>query len=119
MRLDEFRLEMESYRQAVDSEAKSFKDPYIALNGLRTLYKKFDEDERLMADQVLGEWVLSEDEGLRFDALVLIDDFNIVTAIPILQRLTNRLSLGITPSAPYELKKVNRIIEKINNVRKA
>jgi hypothetical protein len=111
MRLDEFRLEMESYRQAVEVEAKSFKDSYIAIDRLRALYKKFDADESLMADQVLGEWVLSEQEKIRFEAMVLIDDFKIITATPALLKLADRLALMTTPGAPYELEKVNRIIE--------
>ena len=115
MNLNEFRTEMALYRQAVEIEAESFKDSYIALDRLRSLYKKFDADERLMADQVLGEWVLSEQEKIRFEALVLIDDFKIVTTTPALRKLTDRLELSTQPGAPYELKKVNRIIESINS----
>ncbi len=45
-----------------------------------------------MADQVLAEWALSEDEKVRFDGLALIDDFPIATAIPALQKLAKRLA---------------------------
>jgi len=63
-----------------------------------------------MADQVLTEWVLSKDEGVRFDALALIDDFKILKAIPALQKLATRLVSSSAPSAPYELQKVDRVI---------
>jgi hypothetical protein len=69
MTLNEFRLEMESYRRSVDDEVRLLKDPEIGLEQLRTLYEKFDSAERQMADQVLAEWALSEDETLRFDEL--------------------------------------------------
>src|SRR5262249_32861161 len=109
MTLDEFRVEMALYRQAADDDAKSLKDPYITLEKLRSLYMKFDTSERQMADQVLSEWVLSEDEKLRFDALALIDELKVGMALPALHKLAARLASSVEPSAPYELKKIYRI----------
>jgi cysteinyl-tRNA synthetase len=109
--LDEFRRQMESYRQSADEEAISLKDSYLALDRLHALYRKFDADEREMADQVLAEWAISEDERVRFDALALIDDFKITRAMTALRQLASRLASSSAVSAPYELKKVNRIIE--------
>ena len=37
--------------RSVDDEARSLKDPYIALDRLRALYGKFDTNERRMADE--------------------------------------------------------------------
>ena len=79
MNLNECRDQMESYRRSVDEEGKSLKDSYLALDRLHSWYRKFDVEERAMADQVLAEWALSEDENVRFDALALIDDFKIAT----------------------------------------
>jgi hypothetical protein len=110
MTIKEFRLRMEAYRKAVDEEAKELRDSYFALEKLNALYRKFDAEERALADQVLAEWVLSDDEGLRFDALVLIDDFKIVKVTPALRKLASRLAASSTPGAPYELQKVDRII---------
>jgi hypothetical protein len=110
MKLEEFRSQMESYRRSADEEAMSLKDSYIALDRLHALYCKFDDNERAMANQVLGEWVLSEDERLRFDALALIDDFKIASANAALGELAKRLASSDAPSAPYELKKVHRIM---------
>lgn len=117
MRLDQFRDKMTSYRQAADSEARAYKDPQITIERLRALYEAFDEEEHRMADQVLGEWALSTDEGLRFDALFLIDDLKIGAATSALQTLAERLAFSTAPSAPYELKKVHRIIEGLTNGR--
>jgi hypothetical protein len=113
MTFDEFRRDMMAYRQTAESDAKSFKDATIALEGLRALYAKFDENERRMANRVLGEWALSEDEGVRFDALSLIDDLGIKSAVSALQELANRLVSSAAPSAPYELKKVHRILDSL------
>ena len=47
---------------------------------------------------------------MRFDAIALINDFKIVSAIPALQKLAERLMLSDTPGAPYEIKKIRRVI---------
>lgn len=111
--LDEFRLKMESYRRSVDSEARVLKEPEAALERLRSLYGKFDGVERQMADQVLADWVLSGDEGLRFDGLALINDFNVRTAIPALRELAKRLTSNAAPGAVYELKKIERVLVRL------
>ncbi|MFT4047979.1 MAG: hypothetical protein QM661_14990 [Solimonas sp.] len=111
MKLNEFRLRMEAYRQDADREAMVMKDSHLALERLHAMYKKFDSEERKMADQVIAEWVLSKDEKLRFDALVLIDDFKISGTVSALRDLAKRLPLSSTPGAPYELRKVNRILD--------
>jgi hypothetical protein len=110
MTLDEFRREMEAYRQAVHEEADQFKFPYLALKRLYALYRKFDDEERAMADQVIADWVLSDDANVRFDALALTREFHITNAITALEKLAKRLPSTRAPSAPYELEKVNRII---------
>jgi hypothetical protein len=110
MTLDEFRVEMASYRRAADDDAETTKDPYITIERLHALYMKFDESKRQMADEVLSEWALSQDEKLRFDALALIDELKLDTALPALHKLAARLASSAEPSAPYELKKVQRIV---------
>jgi hypothetical protein len=110
MTLDEFRHEMEAYRQAVHEEASKFKYSHLAVERLFALYQKFDAEERRMADQVLTEWVVSEDPGMRFDAKALVHEFEIVKAIPALQQLAQRLASSRAVGAPGELEVVDRII---------
>ena len=110
MTLDEFRHEMEAYRQAVNEEASEFKYSHLAVERLFALYQKFDAEERRMADQVLGEWVVSEDPNIRFDAQALIHEFEIVEAIPALQQLAERLASSRAVGARDELEIVDRII---------
>lgn len=111
MNLDEFRKEMWAYRQAADRDANALKESNLAWQWLRDLYRKFDADERKLADQVLEEWVLSDDENVRYDALILIGDFKIARALPVLRNLMTRLSASDAPSAPYELQKVKSVVE--------
>jgi hypothetical protein len=117
MTLEEFRHEMESYRRDADAEAQRLKDPWIALERLRILYGRFDESERLMAHQVLGEWLLSEDENLRFDAMALVRDLRLLSAMPALRELAIRLASSRERGAPYELDKVSGLIKELTGER--
>jgi hypothetical protein len=113
MTLDELRRQMEAFRRAVEREARAFKDPNEALVQLRALYERFDVEERELADMVLAEWALSDDEGIRFEAMVLIDEFKIRTARHSLLHLATRLSHSDAPGAPFELQKIQRILGRL------
>jgi len=107
---DEFRTEMEAYRADVESEAHAARDSFLAYQRLQTLYRRFDLEERRLASVVIADWALSEDETKRWDALALIDDFAIASALPALRSLADRLESSDDPGAPYEWAKVNRVI---------
>jgi hypothetical protein len=113
MTLDEFRQEMAAFRQDVVREGHEYKDPYIPGKRLRTLYRKFDAEERAMADQVLAEWVLSDDENVRHDGRTLIEEFEIRPALPALEELAARLAAIGTPRACNELEMVDRTIREL------
>jgi|SRR5215218_7581353 len=118
MTLDEFRREMEAYRQDVVRQAIKLRDGHHAIDRMRALYRQFDAAERLMADQVLAEWSLSDDENMRSYGEALIDDFRIVTARKALESLAERLASSGDVGAPYEIEKVNRIIENLRGKNK-
>ncbi|MFL6973617.1 MAG: hypothetical protein ACJ8F2_17045, partial [Xanthobacteraceae bacterium] len=117
MTLDEFRREMEAYRQAAKQEGEEFKSSYLAHDRLVVLYRRFNPEERAMAEHVLAEWMLSQDPDVRFDARALIDDFRIVTALPALEKLAERLASSRAVGAPAELEVVNRIIRDLVQVK--
>jgi hypothetical protein len=111
MNLDEFRQHMEEFWHSVTREAEEYRYRYLAIERMEDLYGKFDSAERAMADQVLAEWALSEDEQKRYDALALIEHLKIVTAVPALRALAVRLSQSRALGADDELDIVNREIE--------
>jgi hypothetical protein len=114
MTLDEFRRKMWAYRQTADKDANTLKESNLAWQWLRDLYGKFSAEERKLADQVLEEWVRSDNENVRYDALVLIGDFRIASALPALRELAARLKRSKAPGTPYELKKVDRILNDLD-----
>jgi hypothetical protein len=115
MTYEEFRQQMESYRREADADASARKDSQLVLDRLHALYRKFDTSEQTMANRVLAEWALSDDEGMRFDALALIDEFKIRQAIPALNELAQRLGESKAPGAPYELEKTKRIVADLSS----
>jgi hypothetical protein len=68
-------------------------------------------------NQVFGEWLLSEDENMRFDALAMVRDLRVMSAMPALRELATRLESSQQRGAPYELDKVNGLIKELNTER--
>lgn len=89
------------------------KNAQAALFDLYDAYRDLPSEDRSEIDQLLVESVESPDENVRFDALALIQHFQITAALPALRRFANRLKSETTPGAPAEWKKVNRIIGKL------
>jgi hypothetical protein len=104
---------MRSYRDEVRAEALRSKVPFEENKAMRKLYEKFDDAERLLADEVVAEWVLSEDSNLMHTALVMISELEIRSTLPTLEELENRLPLRRGPSIPYDLAMVARIKAKL------
>jgi len=101
---------MEAFRAASERDAAARRNSQLVLIDLRNLYQRFDAAERSLADRVISEWVASDDENLRFDALALVDDFGLTAATEALTTLAVRLRASKLPGAPFELQKVERIL---------
>jgi len=114
MNIEDFRIKMNEFWREADLRAASLKDSHLALEMLHRFYAKLDDSEKNLANQVLAEWVMSEDENLRFDALALIGDFSIISTRSALNELALRLSMSNLPGAPFEWAKVNRLIKKLD-----
>jgi hypothetical protein len=104
---------MAAYRQCAEYEAKALRDTSIVIDRLLSFYRRLDEDDRQLANKIISEWVVSEDDAVRFDAVLLISQFWIDDAVPALHALASRLSFSADPGAPYELKKVKHLIDKL------
>lgn len=92
-------------RQAVES-----KDAQEVAIELVRQYERLAESDRADVDRLLQEWVLSDVEAERFDALVVIDANEVRSAAPALRELCSRLEASDDPGAPYEWEWVNRIL---------
>jgi len=110
MTLDDFRSRMNSFWASANREADELKDPIRALERLSGLYRTLDVTEREFADRVLAEWVLSDEEAKRFDAVAMIREFEVASAAPELRELIGRLARSDDPGAPFEREKVEVLL---------
>jgi hypothetical protein len=110
MKENSFRMQMENFRNAAVSEGNYLRYPYIVLERLHQLYESFDNEQRAAADRVFAEWLLSDDESKRFDAIALIRAFDVKSAVPQLEELRDVLAPRTDPGAPFEREKVTDLI---------
>jgi len=112
------RLNWTALRNRLDAQGQATKVPQAAIVELSRRYLDLDPDARGVVDELISEWVLSDDENLRFDALALISDHRIEIALPALENLLVRLNGSTNPGAPYEQKKVRRIITRLESQKR-
>jgi hypothetical protein len=89
--------------------ARSKESQYVVIE-LSRRYAALSPEDKLAVDELLAEWVLSDDACLQFDALALISEHNIRSAIPSLRELAARLEQSNLPLAPDDWAWVNRIL---------
>src|SRR5215211_3433863 len=109
MTLDEFRQEMSAYLKAVKQEEIELRYSSHTFVRMERLYRKFDAEERAMADQVLAEWLSSDNSSERYHAYVLIDKFRITAALPALEKRAAQLASSHERGASDELESVNHL----------
>lgn len=105
-RWEEFRAEL--VRRAVES--KSSQSVVVELS---REYRRLSSDDRAEVDVLLSSWLLSADEAERFDAVAVIDDNEVCSAIPALRELMDRLEASDERGAVYEWAKVNRLLGRL------
>lgn len=80
------------------------------------MYAGLDQDDRAVVDQVLSDWIVSEDPRRRFDAESLVDHFAIRAVLPAVRSARDALRNATGPSAPFDRAKIERIIRKLEGV---
>ena len=116
MSVQETREQWERFWVRTDAETKAEKASHVAIFELSQRYLSLPTDEREVVNAILAEWVLSDDPSKRFDALALIDEHRISSALPALRELRKNLERSTGPGAPYERAKVDRIVAAITGV---
>ena len=107
MTIERMRYQLETLRSSSESEGRLLKDAQLTLDRLRTAYEAMSDEDRPSAEAVIVEWLASDDENRRFDAIALTDEFRIASAAASLRaRLLSRDS----PAAPFEIEKIDRVL---------
>jgi hypothetical protein len=108
---DQFRTEIDKFRRTAEDEASYLKEPFVVLERLSELYRSLDERYRAAADGIFSDWLLSDDESRRFDAIALIRRFEVRSAVPRLRELADRLATRSGPGPKFERQKVEKLID--------
>src|SRR6266568_6862904 len=104
------RRDFEELWERLDSDAQAAKFSHEAVLRLTNYYRSLDDEDRQVVNEVLVSWVLEGDERRRFDALALIDEFGIRSALPALEADLARLADAVGASVPTDRAKLERII---------
>jgi hypothetical protein len=115
MALIDVRQQLETWWSTFDARALSEKDSQAVTIELIRRYGQLSPAERTIADPVIGEWVRSHEERKRFDALAVIDHYRVRSAVPQLHALECDLLRSKAPGAPFELKKVRQVLDRLEN----
>lgn len=110
------RRRWEERRDELDRRARAAKLSQAAVVELSREYGRLAPSERAEVDAVLRAWLLSEDETRRFDAVAVVDDNQVCSAMPALRELAGRLERSDAPGAVYEWAKVNRVLGRLAGV---
>jgi hypothetical protein len=101
----------------VNHRHQEAKDSQGAIGELFARYAVLDPVDRAAANEALFEALHENDETKRYDALAIINEFQVREAIPHLRALAASLQLDDSAGAPFELAKVTRFVEKLQRSR--
>lgn len=107
---DEWRRVMLDWWREIDARALASKDSQSATLQLIERYRCVGSDAQAIAAVVIGEWALSTNSRQRFDALAVIEEFGLASAVPQLRELQSRLANVSGPEALFECAKVRKLL---------
>jgi len=113
MTLEDVRERLERSWLELDRSLAERKDSHGTVTALIHLYRTFSSEERSLANHVICDWLTSATSRKQFDALVLVDEFQIKEAIPVLRALQRQFEQRNDHQAPYDWARVNRILARL------
>lgn len=99
---------IEKYDQ-LTAEAEIHRDSQSVSFGLLEAYDELNAIEKAGIHEMLSEWLVSEDNKLRFDAGFITSQRKIVEMLPAIDKAIEWIGEPSGPEAKYELEKLSRI----------
>ena len=106
----------ETYRQLAE-KAEENRDSQSVAFGLLVAYDELASDEQAEIHELLTEWLLSDDNKLRYDAGFIASERQIVEMIPAFRRAIEWKGEPSGAEAKYELEKLNRILSELEAMK--
>lgn len=104
----------ENKRYHLVEKAEAMKDSQSVSFGLLGTYDSLANDEKEEVHNVLAEWLLSDDNTLRYDAGFLISQRCIKSMKGAVEQAIIAAQHRIGPEKTFEIKKLRRIFEELN-----
>lgn len=102
------REEFETFWAQIDAAAVS--ESPMATVRLASFYRDLGDEDRAVVDDALADWVMHGDERRRFDAVALIQEFEIRSAVPALRERIATLPEGSIGPVGAERAKLERVL---------
>jgi muramidase (phage lysozyme) len=106
---------LEEYWISLDAEARASKDSQGASLRMLAFYSELASSDRRVVDAVLKRWVGDGSEAPRYDALTVIDEFRIRSALPALRARWVSLQGAFGSSVPTDRTKLVRIMNRLES----
>lgn len=106
----------DALRRRISSNAIAEKGSQGALFALFEVYRRLDTADRAVVERWMGNEALLGEEVDRFDAIAMIREFRVVSALAGLRQLEDRLVGIASPGAPFERAKVGRLVAYLERV---
>ena len=100
---DEALALLQTCRQGDDRE------PYPILTRMKRVFESASESDRIALNQVIREWLLSDDPAEPFDAAWLTDELLLDANLDLVRKLRDEAESRNDPAAPYDWSKFNEI----------
>jgi hypothetical protein len=97
-----------------ETDSRDYQQNILRAKRMGAPYEKFDAEERRLADEILSEWLLSDDNRVRSITRWVVEDCRMVAVRPALHKLAQRLAAVATPAARSEREEVQRVLAKLS-----
>ena len=103
---------LEEYER-LTADAEAFRDSQSVSFGLMALYDELTEPEKERVHQILANWLVSDDNKLRYDAAFLTSERRIRELKPAVEKAIERATRRFGPEATFEARKLRRILDEL------
>lgn len=100
--------------ELLSNQASAFRDSQSVSFGLLDAYDKLSMSEKECVHEILGDWFVSEDNRLRYDAGFLTSERHIVDMKPAINRAIEQAERRSGPEATHEVRKLKRILAELS-----
>jgi hypothetical protein len=101
---------MEAFWARIDRDAEGAKDSQSAQASLLDYVKGLDSDGRREAETIVIDWLRSPNGRQRFDALHVVYELRLTSAVPVLRELADASEDRADPAGPDDWAQYNRAI---------